>query len=78
MSSQWQQLRQGLPWKAQQQQQVKQPCQSPAIRCQETCVPQTKDPCALQPKKQCPSKGTAILTQHKCPVAQQAPKNKQK
>ncbi|XP_045858458.1 small proline-rich protein 4 [Meles meles] len=77
MSSQWQQLKQGLPWKAQQQQ-VKQPCQSPAVRCQETCTPQTKDPCALQPKKKCPPKDTVIPNQHKCPMAHQAPKNKQK
>ncbi|XP_027457944.1 small proline-rich protein 4 [Zalophus californianus] len=72
-----QQWRPGLPQKAQQQQ-VKQPCQPPPVRCQETCAPQTNNPCAPQPKKQCPPKGTVIPTQHKCPMSQQAPKNKQK
>ncbi|XP_057649811.1 small proline-rich protein 4 [Chionomys nivalis] len=58
-----------------QQQQVKQPCQPPPTKCQEACVPKTKDPCAPQAKKQCPPKSPA---QQKCPSTQQDPKCKQK
>ncbi|XP_074245855.1 small proline-rich protein 4 [Saimiri boliviensis] len=65
------------PQKAQQQQ-VKQPCQPPPVKCQETCAPKTKDPCAPQAKKKCPPKGAVIPAQQKCPLAQQAPKSKQK
>ncbi|XP_015395671.1 small proline-rich protein 4 [Panthera onca] len=61
MSSWQQQTIQHLPQKAQQQ--VKQPCQPPSVRCQEMCAPQIKDPCAPQPKKQYPPKGTAMPTQ---------------
>uniref|UniRef100_A0A8C5NV76 Small proline-rich protein 4 n=1 Tax=Jaculus jaculus TaxID=51337 RepID=A0A8C5NV76_JACJA len=63
---------------APQQQQVKQPCQPPPVKCQETCAPKTKDPCAPRAKKQCPPKGTANPGQQKCPPAQQAPQCKQK
>ncbi|XP_040317029.1 small proline-rich protein 4 [Herpailurus yagouaroundi] len=76
MSSWQQQTIQHLPQKAQQQ--VKQPCQPPSVRCQEMCAPQIKDPCAPQPKKQYSPKGTFVPTQHKCSSAQQAPKSKQK
>lgn len=41
-----------------QQQQVKQPCQPPPTKCQEACVPKTKDPCSPRAKKQCPPKCT--------------------
>ncbi|XP_059943771.1 small proline-rich protein 4 [Mesoplodon densirostris] len=74
---QQQQQQQCLPQTAQQQQ-VKQLCQPPPVKCQETCVPQTKDSYAPQAKKQCPPKGTPIPAQQKCPSAQQAPKSKQK
>ncbi|KAF3815711.1 hypothetical protein GH733_016401 [Mirounga leonina] len=78
LSYSWQQQRrQSLPQKAQQQQ-VKQPCQPPPCQMSRKCAPQTNSPHAPQPKKQCPPKGTVIPTQHKCPMAQQAPKNKQK
>nr|XP_017821668.2 small proline-rich protein 4 [Callithrix jacchus] len=77
MSSQHQQQHQCPPQKAQQQQ-VKQPCQPPPVKCQETCAPKTKDPCAPQAKKQCSPKGNVIPAQQKCPLAQQAPKSKQK
>ncbi|XP_014595233.1 small proline-rich protein 4 [Equus przewalskii] len=72
--SSWQQC---PPQKAQQQQ-VKQPCQPPPFKCQETCAPQTKDLWVPQARKHCPCKGTAIPAQQKCPSAQQAPKSKQK
>ncbi|KFO32615.1 small proline-rich protein 4 [Fukomys damarensis] len=74
MSSQ-QQQHPRCPGQQAQQQQVKQPCQPPPVKCQETRSPQTKDPCAPQAKKQRPPKGTE---QQKCPSAQQAPKSKQK
>ncbi|XP_037063234.1 small proline-rich protein 4 [Peromyscus leucopus] len=66
------------PQAQQQQQQVKQPCQPPPTKCQEACVPKTKDPCAPQAKKQCPTKSTADPAQQKCPSAQKDPKCKQK
>ncbi|DAA31701.1 small proline-rich protein 4 [Bos indicus] len=75
MSSQQHQQQQCLPQQIQQQQ-VKQPCQPPPVKCQEMCAPKTKDPCAPQAKKQCPPKGTAIPAQQKCPATQQAPKSK--
>nr|XP_044993944.1 small proline-rich protein 4 [Jaculus jaculus] len=68
----------GQHQQAPQQQQVKQPCQPPPVKCQETCAPKTKDPCAPRAKKQCPPKGTANPGQQKCPPAQQAPQCKQK
>ncbi|KAM9111266.1 small proline-rich protein 4 [Megaptera novaeangliae] len=79
--SSWQQQQQQehqCPPQVAQQQQVKQLCQPPPVKCQETCVPKTKDPYSPQAKKQCPSKGTPIPAQQKCPSAQQAPKSKQK
>uniref|UniRef100_A0A5F9CG90 Small proline rich protein 4 n=1 Tax=Oryctolagus cuniculus TaxID=9986 RepID=A0A5F9CG90_RABIT len=67
-----------MPSQKAQQQQVKQPCQSPPVKGQDSCAPKTKDPCAPQAKKQCPHRGPATPAPQKGPSAQHAPKSKQK
>ncbi|XP_075396483.1 small proline-rich protein 4 [Tenrec ecaudatus] len=74
MSSQ----QQKCPAQKPQQQLVKQPYQPPPVQCQEVPVPQTKDPCASQARKQASPKGKTIPAQQTNPPAQQAPKSKQK
>ncbi|XP_074076618.1 uncharacterized protein LOC141511281 isoform X1 [Macrotis lagotis] len=74
LSSHWRMMssqQQQCPSQQPQQQQVKQPCQLPPVKCQEPCAPQTKDPCAPQTKNPCPPKGTVVPDEQKCPPAQQ-------